>query len=107
MKRLKITMLGAGSGFVLTIARELLHDPVFADCEFTLMDIAQDRLAVKVPERVRKAVIVTKMKRGGDHADPQVTAGQNLVSQESDSTLRNGTSGPFFAVSSNSLSFKF
>ena len=46
MKKLKITMLGAGSGFVLTIARELLHDPVFADCEFTLMDIAQDRLAV-------------------------------------------------------------
>ena len=46
MKNLKITMLGAGSGFVLTIAKELLHDPVFADCEFMLMDIAEDRLAV-------------------------------------------------------------
>ena len=46
MKKLKITMLGAGSGFVLTIAKELLHDPVFADCEFMLMDVAEDRLAV-------------------------------------------------------------
>jgi len=42
---LKITMLGAGSGFVLTIVKELLHDPVFANCEFCLMDPAADRLA--------------------------------------------------------------
>ena len=45
MKKLKLTMMGAGSGFVLTIAKELLHDPVFADCEFMLMDVAADRLA--------------------------------------------------------------
>lgn len=45
MKKLKITMMGAGSGFVPTIAKELLHDPVFADCEFMLMDVAADRLA--------------------------------------------------------------
>ena len=32
MKNLKITMLGAGSGFVLTIAKELLTDPVFDNC---------------------------------------------------------------------------
>ena len=31
MKKLNIVMLGAGSGFVISIARELLHDPVFAD----------------------------------------------------------------------------
>lgn len=48
MRKLKITMLGAGSGFVLTIAKELLHDPVFADSEFMLMDIAEDRLAAAV-----------------------------------------------------------
>lgn len=46
MKKLKITMLGAGSGFVLTIAKELPDDPVFADAEFMLMDVNQERLDV-------------------------------------------------------------
>lgn len=47
-KELKITMLGAGSGFVLTIANELLTDPVFENCTFTLMDPSEERLAVAV-----------------------------------------------------------
>ena len=46
MRKLKLTMLGAGSGFVITIAKELLTDPVFADCEFMLMDTAADRLDI-------------------------------------------------------------
>ena len=44
-KDLKLTMLGAGSGFVLTIAKELLTDPVFENCRLTLMDVSQERLA--------------------------------------------------------------
>ncbi|MDD2478935.1 MAG: hypothetical protein PHS31_03490 [Victivallaceae bacterium] len=51
MKKLKIAMLGAGSGFVLSVAQELLTEPVFADCEFVLMDPAADRL-----EAAREAV---------------------------------------------------
>ena len=43
-KDLKLTMLGAGSGFVLTIAKELLTDPVFENCRLTLMDVSQERL---------------------------------------------------------------
>lgn len=38
-------MLGAGSGFVITIAEELKRYPVFADCEFRLMDPSPERLA--------------------------------------------------------------
>ena len=38
MEKLKITMPGAGSGFVLNIAQELLTDPLFAECEFMLYD---------------------------------------------------------------------
>ncbi len=45
-KELKLTMLGAGSGFVLTIAKELLTDSVFENAEFVLMDVSEDRLAV-------------------------------------------------------------
>ena len=45
-KELKLTMLGAGSGFVLTIAKELLTDPVFENAQFVLMDVSEDRLAV-------------------------------------------------------------
>ena len=44
-KDLKLTMLGAGSGFVLTIAKELLTDPVFENCRLMLMDVSQERLA--------------------------------------------------------------
>ena len=46
MKKLKISMLGAGSFFVLTIAKELLKNPIFDGCTFMLMDLAQDRLDV-------------------------------------------------------------
>ena len=45
-KELKLTMLGAGSGFVLTIAKELLTDPVFENAEFVLMDVSEERLSV-------------------------------------------------------------
>jgi alpha-galactosidase len=41
---LKITMLGAGSGFVVTIARELIEHKLFNDSEFCLMDVADDKL---------------------------------------------------------------
>ena len=54
---MKITMLGAGSGFVLTIAKELLTDPVFDNAEFMLMDVAQDRL--DVAENAVKEILAT------------------------------------------------
>ncbi|MBQ7695595.1 MAG: hypothetical protein IJT50_10775, partial [Lentisphaeria bacterium] len=38
MDRLKIAMPGAGSGFVLTVAGELVKDPLFEGCEFMLHD---------------------------------------------------------------------
>ena len=44
MEKLKITMPGAGSGFVLNIAQELLKDPLFAECEFMLYDPDSVRL---------------------------------------------------------------
>ena len=48
MDKLKITMPGAGSGFVLSVAEELLRDPIFAECEFMLYDPETDRLAAAV-----------------------------------------------------------
>ena len=45
MKKLKITFLGAGSGFVLTVAKELPKDPIFDGCELALADPQPDRLA--------------------------------------------------------------
>ncbi len=42
---LKIAMLGAGSGFVLSVAKELVNQEIFADGEFVIMDPAADRLA--------------------------------------------------------------
>ena len=53
MKKLNIVMLGAGSGFVLSIAKELIHDPIFTDAEFRLVDTAPDRLA-KAEEIVKE-----------------------------------------------------
>ncbi len=38
-------MLGVGSGFVLSIARELASDEIFRGCSFFIMDTAPDRLA--------------------------------------------------------------
>jgi len=43
---LKITMLGAGSGFVVSIARELTEHQLFDGSEFCLMDIADDKLEI-------------------------------------------------------------
>ena len=45
MEKHKITMPGAGSGFVLSIARELVKDPFFSDWEFMLCDPDEQRLA--------------------------------------------------------------
>ena len=45
MEKLKITMPGAGSGFVLSVAQELVKDPLFAHCEFMLYDPDSVRLA--------------------------------------------------------------
>ncbi len=44
MKKLKISMLGGGSGFVLSVARELAEHEIFHDCAFCIMDVAEDRL---------------------------------------------------------------
>ena len=44
MKKLKIIMLGAGSGFVVTVAKELKKHEIFADSSFYLIDPAPDRL---------------------------------------------------------------
>lgn len=46
MKKLKIAFLGAGSGFVLTVAKELPTDPIFDQCELALADPQRDRLDV-------------------------------------------------------------
>ncbi|MBQ9771140.1 MAG: hypothetical protein IJW23_04870 [Lentisphaeria bacterium] len=67
MKNLKITMLGAGSGFVLTIAKELLTDPVFDNSTFMLMDVAEDRLAVA------KASVEEVLATGKNHVKVEVT----------------------------------
>ena len=83
MKKLKITMLGAGSGFVLTIATELLHDPVFADCEFMLMDVAKDRLAVA--ESSVKEVLA---------------AGENKVTVKTATELRPALEGSDYVITS-------
>ncbi|MBO5793305.1 MAG: hypothetical protein J6S54_12640 [Lentisphaeria bacterium] len=45
MDKLKITMPGAGSGFVLSVAQELVKDPLFAGGEFMLYDPDKERLA--------------------------------------------------------------
>ena len=44
MKKLKIVHIGAGSGFVLAIARELLSHEMFDNADFFLTDPAPDRL---------------------------------------------------------------
>ena len=46
MKKLKIAMLGAGSGFVMSIAKELLAHEIFNGCEFVLQDISAERLQI-------------------------------------------------------------
>ena len=40
----KITMLGAGSGFVINIAREITEYESLKDAKFVLMDVDQERL---------------------------------------------------------------
>ncbi|MCF6174895.1 MAG: hypothetical protein L3J71_03925 [Victivallaceae bacterium] len=42
---MKISMLGAGSGFVINVANELTEHELFNDVEFALMDISAERLA--------------------------------------------------------------
>jgi len=57
-------MLGAGSGFVLSVARELVDQELFADSEFVIMDPAADRLAAaetSVKELFQKAHTAPKL----------------------------------------------
>ena len=57
-------MLGAGSGFVLSVARELVDQELFADSEFVIMDPAADRLAAaetSVKELFKKARTAPKL----------------------------------------------
>ena len=44
MKKLKVSMLGAGSGFVLSIAKELSCYDIFTDAQFVMMDINKKNL---------------------------------------------------------------
>lgn len=43
-KNLKITMLGAGSGFVMSVAKELIEHELFHGGEFVLQDVCPERL---------------------------------------------------------------
>ena len=83
MRKLKIVMLGAGSGFVITIAKELLHDPVFADCEFMLMDVSAERLAVA--ESAVKEVL---------------SKGENKVTVKTSIELRSALEGADYVITS-------
>jgi len=44
MKKLKISMLGAGSGFVMSVAKELIAHEIFNGSEFALQDVSTERL---------------------------------------------------------------
>ncbi len=41
---MKISMLGAGSGFVMSVAKELIAHEIFNGCEFVLQDVNPERL---------------------------------------------------------------
>jgi alpha-galactosidase len=47
---MKISMIGSGSAFVVSVARELLTDKIFDGCEFCLMDV--DRIRLRESRRV-------------------------------------------------------
>ena len=72
MERLKIAMPGAGSGFVLTVAGELVKDPLFEGCEFMLYDPDPVRLwaaeqAVKeLFERARAKIVLRASSSPGE-----------------------------------------
>jgi len=76
-------MLGAGSGFVITIAKELLTDPVFADCEFMLMDTAADRL--DIAETTVREIIA---------------AGSNKITVSKTTDLRTALTGADYVITS-------
>lgn len=76
-------MLGAGSGFVLTIAKELPDNPVFADAEFMLMDPAEDRLATAVSA-------VTEM----------LATAKNKITVKSTTDLRTALEGANYVITS-------
>lgn len=57
MKRLKLTMVGAGSGFTASVAVTLDH-PVLRNCRFALLDPDAKRLAVA--ERSVRALVAEK-----------------------------------------------
>jgi len=83
MKKLKVAMLGAGSGFVLGIAKELMEYELFDNCEFVIMDIAEDRLKVAkdtVSEILKKGktsiklTATTSMEKALDGANHVITS---------------------------------
>ena len=81
MKKLKISMLGAGSGFVLSVAKELVAYEIFNGCEFALMDTDKARLAAAekaVAELNRKKSIkvtsTTKLEKALEGCDYVVSS---------------------------------
>lgn len=83
MTQLKITMLGAGSFFVLTIAKELLKNPLFDNCVFMLMDPAADRL-----EAAKNAVLEVIPEKG------------NKINVQTSTDLKTALDGADYVVSS-------
>lgn len=87
MKKLKIAMPGAGSGFVLSIAKELLHDPVFTDAEFVLMDPDRERLDAAfeaVRDILRGAETGVRVRATTDRTDALDGANYVITSCEKD-----------------------
>ncbi|MBO4511825.1 MAG: hypothetical protein J5746_03585 [Victivallales bacterium] len=83
MRTLKISMLGAGSFFVVTIAKELLKNAVFDNCKFSLMDVSPDRL-----DAARKAV------------SELFTPEKNRINLETSTDLATALDGADYVISS-------
>ena len=78
---LKIAMLGAGSGFVLSVAKELINQEIFADGEFVIMDPAADRLAAAeatVGELFKNAKTAPKLTAVSEY-EPALTGANYVV----------------------------
>ena len=78
---LKIAMLGAGSGFVLSVAKELIDQEIFADGEFVIMDPAADRLAAAeatVGELFKNAKTAPKLTAVSEY-EPALTGANYVV----------------------------
>ena len=78
MKKKKLTMLGAGSGFTISIAKELAVSPFFEGWEFCLMDIRMDNLKIMLEKikpildqahRKLKITLTTSLEQALDGCD--------------------------------------